>query len=417
MSRRAGGSIIEAHEKRGLVREGRWVPTEPRPGAFPSYHFDTLSSPFVPWDKVAEASVKAGDNPERLQAFYNIWLGLPYEITGDAPDHVRLMERREEGLKRGHIPARGLVLLAAADVQMRGIWVEVIAVAPTRESWVVEQLYLDGTTESPDSEPFEQLKKQVLDREWPDAFGGTRKIDALAVDSGYRSHVVYAWTRANRRANPDMGGRSMVLAVDGRDGWGKSAIGTVSLVDIDLDGKKVRKGARLYPVYTWSIKAAFYEDLRKEGVKAGKKADPEGYCHFPDWLDETYFRQITSEYLDNETVKGKRKSVWRLRSSDRDNHLLDCRVYNLGLAEYLGLQKMSSDEWAMLARERGAPGGEEPSLFSAPLAADLVSKTADVDAPQDDDWRAALRRANEETLRRNDAPAGAGWPGRRQGGG
>jgi len=37
------------------------------------------------------------------------------------PDHVRLLERREEGLKRGHVPGCGLMLIAAADVQMRGI--------------------------------------------------------------------------------------------------------------------------------------------------------------------------------------------------------------------------------------------------------------------------------------------------------
>ena len=49
------------------------------------------------------------------------------------------------------------------------------------------------------------------------------------------------------------------------------------------------------------------------------------------------------------------------------NHLLDCRVYNLALAEYLGLQKMSSDEWAMLARERGASAGEPLQLW-APTA-------------------------------------------------
>jgi phage terminase large subunit GpA-like protein len=56
------------------------------------------------------------------------------------------MERREEGLTRGHIPARGLILVAAADVQMNGIWVEVIAIAQNRESWVVEALWLGGET-------------------------------------------------------------------------------------------------------------------------------------------------------------------------------------------------------------------------------------------------------------------------------
>jgi phage terminase large subunit GpA-like protein len=356
------GSIIHAHDKRSMVRKGRWVATDPRPGAFPSYHFDTLSSPFVPWDIIAAESIKSGDDPQKLKTFHNIWLGLPYEIRGDAPDYVRLMERREEGLKRGHIPPRGLVLVAAADVQMRGIWVEVIAIAPTRETWVVEQLYLDGSTEAPNSESFEQLEKRILNREWPDAFGRTRKIDALGVDSGYRSHVVYTWTRANQRLHPN-NGRDVVLALKGVDGWGRPPIGTASLVDIDLDGKRVRRGARVWPVGTWPLKGSFYEDLRKEGLKSGRHADPEGYCHFPDWLDETYFRQITSEYLAEETFKGRSRKFWKLSSSERDNHLLDCRVYNLALAEHLGLWANTEDDWKGLAKERGLPEDQALELF------------------------------------------------------
>ena len=42
------GAVIEAHEKTGLVRKGRWIAGAPRPGAFPSFHLDALSSPFVP---------------------------------------------------------------------------------------------------------------------------------------------------------------------------------------------------------------------------------------------------------------------------------------------------------------------------------------------------------------------------------
>ena len=45
----------------------------------------------------------------------------------------RLMERREEGLKRGQSP-RGLLLVGAADVQKRGIYFEVVAFAETRET-------------------------------------------------------------------------------------------------------------------------------------------------------------------------------------------------------------------------------------------------------------------------------------------
>ena len=54
------GPLVEAHEKVSLMRKGRWVPSASRPGAYPSYHFDALSSPFVPWDKIASRFISAG---------------------------------------------------------------------------------------------------------------------------------------------------------------------------------------------------------------------------------------------------------------------------------------------------------------------------------------------------------------------
>jgi phage terminase large subunit GpA-like protein len=370
------GAVIEEADRARMVRGGHWIATAPAPGRKPGFHFDALSSPFVPWSKIAERYVNAAGDPQRLKGFFDLTLGLPFEVKGDAPDHVRLLERRENGLKRGHIPPRGLILVAAADVQMRGIWFEVVAYAKTRESWVVEAGYLDGSTESPDDEGFQQLR-EVLDRSWPDAWGRTRKLDALAVDSGYRSHVVYAWTRANQQVRPMTGGADVVLALKGGEGWGRPALGLPSLVDIDFAGQRVRKGANVRVAGTWSLKAAFYEDLRKEGLRSGKPSDPEGMCHFPGWLDETYFRQITSEYLADELYRGKARRVWKLRASERDNHLLDCRVYNLALLEHLGIfSKMPSDDWAELARLRGAPAGEELELCSAASRTEADSQAA-----------------------------------------
>ena len=39
----------------------------------------------------------------------------------------------------------------------------------------------------------------TLDRTFPDAFGKGRKVDALGIDSGYRSHTVYTFVRARQR--------------------------------------------------------------------------------------------------------------------------------------------------------------------------------------------------------------------------
>lgn len=358
------GGFFEEVDRIAMVRAGRWIATDPAAGRIRGYHFDTFSSPFVPWSKVAERIVNAGDDPNKLKTLYNLTFGLPFELKGDAPDHVRLMERRED-LIRGHVPSRGLILTAAADVQMRGIWLEILATAPNRETWTVDALYLDGDTSSPDAPVFEQLRRETLERTFPDAWGRPRSLDALAVDSGYRSHVVYAWVRRNQRPHPDTG-RDMVLAVKGLDGWGRPVIGQPTLVDIDLRGTKVKKGAKVWGVGTWSIKGAVYADLRKEGMRAGLEADPEGYCHFGLWLDEVYFRQMTAEYLADEKYRGRNRKVWKMRGGEKDNHFLDCRVYNVALAEYLGLSSMTPEDWATLAQRRGLPADESTLMLFAP---------------------------------------------------
>jgi phage terminase large subunit GpA-like protein len=374
------GAIVEEYDRTAMVRTGRWIATDPAPGRMAGYHFDALSSPFVPWAKIAQRFVEAGNDPAKLKTFYNLTLGLPYEVRGDAPDHEKLMERREDGLRRGRVPPRGLLLVGAADVQMRGIWFAVWAYAPNRERWLVEADYLDGDTSSPEGEAFAKLKRRGLEERYGDAFGHDRALDALGVDSGYRSHVVYAWVRANQRPHPDTG-RDLILALDGRDGWGLPAIGTPRLVDIDLDGRKVKQGAKLWPVGTWPLKGAFYADLRQPGVRSGQERDPDGYCHFGAWVDEVFFRQLTAEYLADETYRGRKRRVWKVRPSQPDNHFLDCAVYADALAEYLGLSTMTPADWSVLAERRGLPAeAREATLFTPRAPAE--ARAAQTEAPE-----------------------------------
>jgi phage terminase large subunit GpA-like protein len=365
------GGVIEERDRGLMVRAGRWVATAPAPGRKPGYHFDALSSPFVPWDKVAERYVEAAGDPQKLKAFYTLTLGLPFEMKGDAPGVEILMLRREE-LKRGHIPAPGVILVASADVQSRGIWFEVLAVARTRETWVVDAGFIDGSTEHPDGDAFLALRDRVLDKEWPDAFGRTRKIDVLGVDSGYRAQQVYSWSRTHQRINPMAKGMRVILALKGKEGWDRPALGQPSNIDITFGGKRVHHGAKIRTVGTFGLKAAFFDDLSKEGRKSGKESDPAGYCHFPDWIDEGYFKQLTGEYLDEQTYRGRTKRVWKQKY--KDNHFLDCRVYNMALLWYVGFDKMDDDDWAALEQMRGTPSGE----VVAPVIVDQDTEAAAV---------------------------------------
>ena len=393
-----------------MVRAGRWIATAPAPGRKVGFHFDALSSPFVPWSTIAERYVGAAGDPRKLKGFFNLTLGLPYEMKGDAPSHEILMLRREEGFKRGHVPPKGLLLVASADVQGNGIWYEVLAVARTRETYVVDAGFLAGSTELPDGEAFMQLKKEVLERAWPDARGRTRKLDALGVDSGFRAPCVYSWTRANQRVNP-LGGAHVVLALKGASGWNRPAMGIPGDVDIDFAGRRVRAGAKVRTVGIDDLKAVFVEDLGKEGIKSGKSSDPEGYCHFPDWIDESYFKQLTAEYLDDEMYRGRRKRVWKQRY--RENHLLDCRVYNLALLSYLGFDKLTGDDWAGLIEMRGPPAGEELELWQAAARAATPSpaQAVGVLASPSDVGPARANRFSADEIERAKRALEDGWRG------
>lgn len=336
------GAPIEAHEKNALMRTGRWIATAPAPGKFRSYHFDSLSSPFVPWDTIAARYIDAADNPAKLKTFSNLTLGLAYEVKGDVPDTQRLLERRED-YQDGHIPARGLLLTTGADVQHTGIWVETVAWAATAESWSVGHTFFEGDTTDHKGGAFAKLA-DYYDRAFPDAFGATRVIDAMAVDAGDggRSNQVYAFCRMRPRA----------FAVKGMAGWTYPAIGTPTPQTIILNGKKIKDGATLWPVGTYSLKATHYANLSKDGRKAGAEVDPNGYCHFHQGCDERFFKQQTAEYLKTVAFKGRTTRVWQ---ETGPNHLLDCRIYAMAMAEYLGLTRMTPDQWVQLAQLRGVP--------------------------------------------------------------
>lgn len=380
------------------VRAGRWIPSLESEGRHPGFNIDAFMSMMMSYEAIAEDCLGAKTEIEK-KAFHNLVLAMPYKYGGDAPDHIKLMARREPDLVRGTVPPRGLLLTAFADVQMRGIWLEILATAPNRETWVVDAMYIDGDTSDPNGPVFDTLRRETVDREFPDAFGGMRQIDALGVDSGYRSHIVYAWVRKTQRLHP-MSGREIILATKGLKGWSRPAIGQPSLVDIDLGGKKIREGAKVWGLGTWPLKASHYTDLHIERP-VDALVYPDGYCHHGAWLDEVYFKQLTAEYLKEVRFRGR--VTGRVWEKTGPNHFLDCRVGNKALSEYLGLSSTRPEEWATLAMMRGLP----PEMSTVSLFTPVRSKNL-VDVAKADDAIVA-RKAAERAAPREMTDEARGW--------
>ena len=347
------GTVIEADDKLEITRNGVWVPENPE-AAVKSYHFDAFTSPFVPYYEIAQKAVEANNNPAKRKTYYNLTLGLPFEMKGDAPDHERLMERRISGLKRGQIPPSGVVMVCGCDVQGNGIYYTIRAFSTDGQNWPVDADFIAGDTDDARAGAFLKLH-EIVSREWPDSYGGKRRVDMTAVDAGYRSNVVYTFAREHTALG--------VVAIVGVDGWHKPAFGVGSGVEINYNNQRIRQGTTRYPIGTWDLKAVFYAALNKKGFAAGAEKDPPGYIHFAGWQDEVYFKQITGEYLATENYRGKTRKIWK-EIPNKENHFLDCEVYLRALFHHL-TDRFTAEDWQVLVSERNVPVEVvQPNMFS-----------------------------------------------------
>jgi phage terminase large subunit GpA-like protein len=346
------GHRITDAERVNAVRSGRWVPSVEQTGRHPGFHIDAFISLMMSYEAIADDWRKSQKTESAKKDFYNLVLGLPFRFQGDAPDHEKLMARRED-YPQSRIPIGALLVTVGCDVQQRGIYYEVLGHAPDRQSWVMEADYLDGETTDADEGAFLELTK-LYSRAWPDAFGNSWRHDEFAVDANYHTNAVYEWTRRHAGTK----------AIQGRDGWGHPALGTATDQDVDYRGRRIKGGAKLRGVGTWPLKSTFYRYLALQSdLQHGVPRYPGGYCHFGMFLDEIYFKQITSEFLSKEKLRGRERQIWKPRAGAA-NHFLDCRVYSMAIAEAY-LTSFTSDDWAVRARERGIPDDlRPPDLFT-----------------------------------------------------
>lgn len=327
---------ISEMERVPAVRAGRFIPTSE---GHPGFHVDAFVSLMMSYEAIAEEWIdRQNKGEEGAKGFTNLVAGLPYAMKGDAPDHKRLLERRET-YQRGVVPADGLIVTAGADVHHNNIMMEIVAFGQDRQSWSVEVAYLDGPTDDINAGAWLKLdefyRTAVID-----AFGRERRIEALGVDSGdgLRVTQAYSWCAS----------RPGTHAIKGMQGRGVPAIGLPQKVSVRKSGKRQKVGsAKVWPVGTWTLKGELMGNLHKEIVRdEGLTTVPGGYCHFADWHDEGYFKQLTAEYFQRKLVKGKLHEGWeKLR---RENHWLDVRVYAMAMAELLGISKLTADGWASL---------------------------------------------------------------------
>lgn len=319
------------------IDNGYWVAKRPEVKRHHGYKVSSLASSLgITLEGLATEFVKALGNNQLLKAFYNTRMARTWREVGEQPDWERIYERREH-YSIGVIPNSALMVTVGMDVQQEGVYWEVKGWGRRKENWSIESGYFQGDIEE---DTFREQIKTFWDRTYKNEVGMVIHPEKIAIDSGYKTQAVYSLVREY--------GDPRVIAVKGEKEKNLNTIvGTPTPVDVNIDGKRISRGMMVWKVGSSVAKEQFYAwlNLKKptdEKLKAGKLY-PSGYCHFPEY-DEEYFKQITAEQkVEVENKKGFTTYQWE--RTRKDNHFLDCHVYNRAAAAVLQIDRMTDEDW------------------------------------------------------------------------
>lgn len=287
---------------------------------------------------VAKHEFDAGE-PEKMVAFWNSTLGLPWEYRGELPEEDELRERAE-AYAEWTCPAGGLVPLLTVDVQHDRLAVTCWVVGKGEEMWLAYWGELHGRTIIEHDGAWLELE-ELLENTVRHASGAEMAIAAVAIDSGdgQTSDAVYAFVRKHHRK------QRPVLAVKGAsDSVGKVEIWTKPKpVDPNRQATKAARAGVTVNI----VGAAKAKDLilgwALQGGRVRLRGDGPGRMHWYKGVRDDFFEQLLGEMK----IPGKRNvriREWTPRT-DRRNEGLDCTVYAVYLCRHLRLHLYKPSQW------------------------------------------------------------------------
>lgn len=398
-------TLIEPSQKRDLNNLGVWlkegmhidkagnITGEARRSRIASFWFEGPAAGYQTWYKLisnllaAEEEYERTGSEETLKAVINTDWGLPYQsrlsLEGRRGDV--LMERAEPIAKR-IVPRDVRFLVAAVDVQggkNRRFVVQIVGYGSHGERWIIDRYnirYSLRTNEHGESLPIDPasyledwqlLRTDVLDKLYPLAGGDNQvmPILAMAVDSGGEDGVTdnaYAFWRQCRKA----GVGSRVYLFKG-DGLAKGKLIHKTYPDNTERSERRARARGDVPLYLLQTNAL------KDRIAAalGRQDAGPNYVHFPDWLGEWFYEELTYEERGTD---GK----WR-KPGKGANEALDLLCYAHALVILRGYERINWDKppaWARLPDEVGIqPVVEQPERQAKDVPREGVEEVIEVD--------------------------------------
>lgn len=326
-------------------------------GRNPGYHITGIISAFLTWSDLCVRFVAAQGDVNKLRGWTNLQLGEEFVLKGDAPSADSLSILIEQDWGKGQLPWGPLVFTLGCDVQGDGIYVEALGWAFGLENWSLDHRFLPGRTDVAGEGAWsllEEYARQTFTLPGGKSFG----FDQICVDAGYNTDAAKAFCRRSPKRLP----------VFGRPGWSQPILGRGQAIHYAPNRRPNARrrraaGEDAHLVGTYGAKLSFYGFLRASIEQASAEQDGQrpdrmkGRIHFGRDATADYFDMLTSESVVVRMKAGQPVRVWEVESG-RQNHWLDCRIYNRAAAEALALDLKSEADWLALGQFRN--GSADP---------------------------------------------------------
>jgi len=314
------GEITEAQRVR-MVKQGRWIATNPEVKDVAGFQISRLYSPITTIKKLVQSFATAHFE-FNLQSFYNNELGLPFDDEMNAEiDSLLLENLRDSTFDVRNIPDDVLAVTHGIDQQLDRLEVTTIGFSEKRVYVLDHRSFYAPDCTKPGAKAYTELDT-FINAPLRTVSGRPVKVLGSFIDSSNGNATATIYRYASTRKN--------VIAIKGSssasgDLFKASRSGGHELLMLNVnEGKNTIR--RL-------LNAAVSEDREEMPTQ----------LHFTSGLPDDYFEQLTSEEL-------KRKGdnlYWVMKKTHKRNESLDCLNYCLIAKEYY-LSRLGSQPYKTL---------------------------------------------------------------------
>lgn len=331
---------IDENMRINMLKAGQWVAEVPEITDHYGFWINELSSTLSSFQRVAKQYIDAKDEPEKLEAFYNTVLGLPFEKErieelGDVEFGQKMEELTPDD---PFVVNNNNILFGVQAIDVQGDRIEqlVLGVAPYDELYVLLYQKIWG---DPLSTEIWDTAMKIYTTDWRRKDGRKIPMLRLYVDSGYLPSVVYRF----------------VMGQEGRGIWAVKGNGRIGAPPLPRNYSIVDDGrVRLISLGTNSLKEILFKMLKND-------IPGPGYIH----LNKKYCDAEFIDQLKSERAVEKRVGMITYRVYEKKKHNLRNEAIDLLYMCYAAILHLNPDYEALIKREKLTAAKENPQNNSA----------------------------------------------------